>query len=98
MLASQLCAFDDKTDSDSKWVKKFIMIILSRLSSLYCQDFDLCRNLMTMRCKVNVWSRLKELEQLKLSPSTKCAAVKFTTKEHKKKSRMLKSLWQRKNK
>ena len=47
----------------------------------------LCLNLMNDdACKVNA-TELKELEQLKLSPSTKSAtADKFITKKHKKKA------------
>ena len=42
MLARQLCLFDDKTHSESKWVKKtHSMVVLSTLSSLFCEDFDL---------------------------------------------------------
>ena len=40
MLASQLCLFDVKTNSKSKWVKKFI-VGLCCPSSLFCEDFDL---------------------------------------------------------
>ena len=32
MLASQLCVFDDKNDSKSKWVKKQSMVVLSEIS------------------------------------------------------------------
>ena len=55
MLASQLCMFDDKIDSKSKWVEKLSMVQLSGLSSLFCEDLDLsvifCRNLMTMHAQ-----------------------------------------------
>ena len=41
MLASQLCLFDDKTDSKSKLVKKLI-VWLCYLHSLFCnEDFYL---------------------------------------------------------
>ena len=35
MLASQLCVFDDKTDSISKWVKKN-SVLLCCANSLFC--------------------------------------------------------------
>ena len=52
MSATQLCVFDDKTDSKSKLVKKAQcnMVVLSGLSRLFCEDFNLmlCCNLMTI--------------------------------------------------
>ena len=56
MLASQLCVFDDKTDSKSKWVKKtHSMVVLSGLSIEFIlwrfRSVMLCRNLMTMHAK-----------------------------------------------
>ena len=40
MLASQLCVFDDKTNPKSK-LKTHSMVVLSELSGLFCEDFDL---------------------------------------------------------
>ena len=59
MLASQLCMFDDKTDSKTKWVKKHSMVVLPEISSLFMKisicdmavvqfadlfnDYDVCK-------------------------------------------------------
>ena len=56
MLASQLCMFDDKTDSKSKWIKKtHSMVALSGLSRLFLRRFwsaMLCCNLMMIHAKL----------------------------------------------
>ena len=58
MSASQLCVFDDKTDSKSKWVNKtHSMVVLSGLSSLFYEDFNLWCFFAQFNddaCKVNV--------------------------------------------
>ena len=41
MLASQLCVFDDKAKSKIKIKKTHSMVVLSELSGLFCEDFDL---------------------------------------------------------
>ena len=55
MLPSQLCVFDDKTYSKSKWVKKHSMAVLSEIvKTLICDmavaqladlfnDYDACK-------------------------------------------------------
>ena len=52
MSATQLCVFDDKTDSKSQLVKKTHcnMVVLSGLSRFFGGDFNLmiCCNLMTI--------------------------------------------------
>ena len=42
MSGTQLCVFDDKADSKSRWVKKTHcnMVALPGLSSLFCEDFN----------------------------------------------------------
>ena len=75
MLACQLCALDDKTDSKSKWVKKIIAWLCcpDYLSSLFCKDSDAWwfAAIMTMHAKWMYPPFLKELEKWKLLPCTK---------------------------
>ena len=89
MLATQLCVFDDKTDTKSKLVKKLIVI-----TWLCCLDYyrfvkiSVCDALLQFHddpCKLTV-SRLNSKNwKYVLSPSTK--STKFIiTKKHKRSS------------
>ena len=58
MLASQLCVFDDETDSKSKWVKKLIVLLCCLPDYLvYFVKISICDALSQFNddaCKVNV--------------------------------------------
>ena len=94
MIASHLCVFDEKTDSKSKWFQNKLILILNSIVCLCFPDYlaDLfCENLNVWRfaaiyygCMQSeyIMPYLKELEKVKLSPSTKGATVdKFITKK-----------------
>ena len=86
MLVSQLCVFDYKTNSKLKWVKKFVVRLCFLDYLVYFVKILICHALLH-----NLMMMQLELEQLKLSPSTKSATVdKFII------CWMLRSLWQNK--
>ena len=54
MLATQLCVFDDKTDSESKWVKTVIIIWLCFLNYLvYFVKISICDALLQFNDHAN---------------------------------------------
>ena len=82
MSATQLCVFDDKTDSKSKLVKKAQcnMVVLSGLSRLFCEDFNLmfCCNLMTIHANWMCQTLTQGIEKIKtFTKYKKCSADKF---------------------
>ena len=57
LLACQLCAIDDKTDSNSKWVKKLTIWLCCPNDLVYFwryQSVMLCRHMICLMIQVNV--------------------------------------------
>ena len=72
MLATQLCAFNDKTDSKSKLVKKLTGIWLRCLDYYLVCFVTISWRPIQIEC---VTPQLKQLEKLKLSASTESATA-----------------------